>query len=363
MYLIAEDNLYASANGDAWSYAGYLPVEYPGLRYQVAMSFLGDLWVMSGLYDDYYYYIPPGDDAIPATFYFPEILRYSSNRAASRRVLAPWPLRGGAVSVVFHDRLWLLGGFTSPEGPVEYDTPLCYLSDVWYTEDGETWVEATSNAPWGPRALLECVVFQNQLWLIGGFDGQNVLNDVWTSSDGLEWTCQTAGAPFPPRANHGVTVFNDSLWVIAGVDGQGEPPVDNAGDACYGGLRNTTPLSDVWVYTPESGEGEGSPCAVGPTHSADLDGSATLSLNELLRVIQFFNSGNFGCQVGTEDGFAPGVMDHDCCPHNSDYVGGHSWGISLTELLRLVQFYNAGGYHACPTESTEDGYCPKKRGQ
>ena len=32
--------------------------------------------------------------------------------------------------------------------------------------------------------------------------------------------------------------------------------------------------------------------------------------------------------------------------------------IYLSELLRVIQFYNAGGYHACPGQNTEDGYCP-----
>jgi len=24
----------------------------------------------------------------------------------------------------------------------------------------------------------------------------------------------------------------------------------------------------------------------------------------------------------------------------------------------LIQFFNIGGYHACPEQPTEDGYCP-----
>ncbi len=34
--------------------------------------------------------------------------------------------------------------------------------------------------------------------------------------------------------------------------------------------------------------------------------------------------------------------------------------VSLSELLRVIQFFNSGGYHACPNADppTEDGYCP-----
>jgi hypothetical protein len=30
----------------------------------------------------------------------------------------------------------------------------------------------------------------------------------------------------------------------------------------------------------------------------------------------------------------------------------------LTELLRLIQFFNIRGYHPCPGIGTEDGFCP-----
>lgn len=35
--------------------------------------------------------------------------------------------------------------------------------------------------------------------------------------------------------------------------------------------------------------------------------------------------------------------------------------IKLTELLRLIQFFNSGGYRHCPDLGTEDGFCPGKQ--
>jgi hypothetical protein len=108
------------------------------------------------------------------------------------------------------------------------------------------------------------------------------------------------------------------------------------------------------------GEGEGGACLQGPFHTADQDENNLIGLNELLRIIQFYNSGGFGCQLGTEDGYAPNDPDQGCCPHDSDYHPDYtaSWTINLTELLRLIQFFNSGGYYHCPANSTEDGYCP-----
>jgi hypothetical protein len=51
--------------------------------------------------------------------------------------------------------------------------------------------------------------------------------------------------------------------------------------------------------------------------------------------------------------------DQTCGAHASDYhPDGPNWKINLTELLRFIQFFNSGGYYACPGEGTEDGYCP-----
>ena len=103
------------------------------------------------------------------------------------------------------------------------------------------------------------------------------------------------------------------------------------------------------------GEGEGEK----PPHSADPNGDWQINLSELLRVIQFFNSNGYHCALPnemSEDGYIPGINgDKSCIPHSSDY-NPQDWAIGLSELLRLIQFFNYGGYHACL--DGEDGYCP-----
>jgi len=90
-------------------------------------------------------------------------------------------------------------------------------------------------------------------------------------------------------------------------------------------------------------------------HTADQDLNYLINLSELLRVIQFYNSEGLHCQAGTEDGYAPGPGDASCTAHDSDY-NPQDWLINLSELLRLIQFFNSGGYHPC--EGSEDGFCP-----
>jgi len=94
------------------------------------------------------------------------------------------------------------------------------------------------------------------------------------------------------------------------------------------------------------------PAAAQHYHSADTTHDYAISLNELLRVIQFYNSDGFCCQGGTEDYYAPGPGDTSCAAHDSDYAP-QDWAVSLSELLRLSQFFYSAGYHTdCASEDT-----------
>ncbi|HNR31020.1 MAG TPA: VCBS repeat-containing protein [Candidatus Hydrogenedentes bacterium] len=91
-------------------------------------------------------------------------------------------------------------------------------------------------------------------------------------------------------------------------------------------------------------------------HAADTDQDWRISLSELLRVIQFYNSGGYhGCLEETEDGFVPGVGTRNCCPHHADYLPDY-WRLSPTELLRIIQFYHSDGLHWLA--NSEDGFAP-----
>ena len=96
-------------------------------------------------------------------------------------------------------------------------------------------------------------------------------------------------------------------------------------------------------------------CGIDNIHSADTNGDWHIELNELMRIIEFFNAGGFHCDSSTEDGYAPGPGTVPCIPSSSDY-SPQDWKISLGELLRAIQFYHATYYVPC--YNAEDGFCP-----
>lgn len=90
-------------------------------------------------------------------------------------------------------------------------------------------------------------------------------------------------------------------------------------------------------------------------HSADLSQDYAVSFQELLRVIQLFNSQAYHCNATSEDGFAIGPGARGCAPHSSDFNPA-DWKVNISELLRLIQFYNASSYQLAV--GTEDGFMP-----
>ena len=126
---------------------------------------------------------------------------------------APWSARAQFQSVVFNNKLWVMGG-TPGAGWTSY------LNDVWSSSDGVSWTEATAHAPWSVRSDFQAVVFNNKIWVIGGSalgsNGYEGSNDVWSSSDGVNWTEATANAPWSPRGGFQSVAFNNKLWVMGG---------------------------------------------------------------------------------------------------------------------------------------------------
>ncbi len=111
-------------------------------------------------------------------------------------------------------------------------------------------------------------------------------------------------------------------------------------------------ISEGSVEGTTEGEGE----TILQHHSADTNRDNKLSLSEVLRGVQIYNMLGYHCGQYTEDGYVPGPgSNHNCPPHTSDY-NPQDWIINLQELLRLIQYFNIGNYYPCPGES-EDNFC------
>jgi leucine-zipper-like transcriptional regulator 1 len=115
---------------------------------------------------------------------------------------AGWSKRGYHTSVVFNNKIWVLGG----RDPYN-------RNDVWYSTDGVNWTQATPSAGWSGRWEHTSIVFDNKIWVLGAGESGD---DIWYSTDGVNWTCVTSSAGWSPRGRHTSVVFDNKMWVLGG---------------------------------------------------------------------------------------------------------------------------------------------------
>ena len=125
---------------------------------------------------------------------------------------SPWKQRYGLESVVFNDKLWVLGGYGWHEDINLYNE----FNDVWSSEDGVEWTEVTHTAAWPVRSDFGCFVYDDKIWILGGNDSDIYYNDVWCSEDGETWTEVLSSAPWSSRSGFGALVSDNIMWVMGG---------------------------------------------------------------------------------------------------------------------------------------------------
>ena len=116
-------------------------------------------------------------------------------------------------------------------------TIACIPSQVNAQPDHQ-WEQVTAQAAFAPRDGAGALVFQNKMWLIGGWNPGDKKhfpricnNEVWNSADGKTWTLIKPNTfldrTFDPkkdwegRHTAGYVVFKDKMWIVGGDVNQG----------------------------------------------------------------------------------------------------------------------------------------------
>ena len=140
---------------------------------------------------------------------------------------AHWEGRSTHGSLVFQDKMWLIGGRTASEN---------HIAEVWSSTDGYNWTEVTPSAAFGARKEFVSMVHDGKMWVLGGeIEGNLLANDVWYSSDGATWHEATPAASWHVRDYFGGVAFasgatgSDEMWVLGHYtgDARGIPGVED----------------------------------------------------------------------------------------------------------------------------------------
>lgn len=198
----ASSSVWSSADGERWE----LATEKAGWTPRIAAGatvFNDRMWILGGT-ENYYF----GDDSSLRN----DVWSSADGKEWKQETAkAPWSPRAYHASVTHAGRLWVLGGGN-------YVPKYHAVNDVWSSADGATWEQATASAPWSPRLWFSSVVYRNRIWVLGGWSNQPSRNwgDVWYSKDGKNWKQYPAKICWKERHEHSAYVFQDKIWVAGG---------------------------------------------------------------------------------------------------------------------------------------------------
>jgi hypothetical protein len=198
----ASNQVWSSTDGVKWeqvtSDAGWTPRITAGL-----VVFKGKMWILGGT-ENYYF----GDKSSVKNDVW-----YSSDGKDWKLATddAGWSPRAYHQAVVLNDKIYVFGGGN-------YVPEYHVTNDVWCSEDGVHWTQVTESAPWHPRLWFSSVVYRDRMWVLGGWSNNPSKNwgDVWYSKDGKSWTELKSEVIWKARHEHSAFVFQDKIWVAGG---------------------------------------------------------------------------------------------------------------------------------------------------
>jgi hypothetical protein len=143
--------------------------------------------------------------------------------------------------VLYHDAVYALGTMSG-----NY-LDLHLTSRIVRTRDFKTWDVLAAQSELPKRVFYGVVVFQDRIWLMGGYDGKNYHNDVWNSSDGVKWTRVTRHAGWTERDVDMAVVFKDRIWIVGGgvIDGHAQSNKNSKREVW------STTDGITWIESPE----------------------------------------------------------------------------------------------------------------
>ena len=217
-------DIWLSDDGNVWQYVS-ADMDFAPDRGEKYVSFDDKLWIIGGR------------RTLGLGNYEYTDLWSTSNALSWQSVDIPDAVanRTNHAVVVFQDKIWVIGGVIEDENASNGQS---YANDIWSTSDGINWIQITPSAPFEPRALHNLVVHDEKLWVIGGTyydDGDKYFNDMWVSEDGVSWSKKNSTAIFPDRSLFRVKVYDEKLWVIGGF--YEDPAIINPEDTYF---------NDVW---------------------------------------------------------------------------------------------------------------------
>ena len=200
----ASNAVWRSTDGVNWEQA----TEHAGWSTRIAaavVEFKGEMWLLGGT-EDYYF----GDEKSLKN----DVWHSADGKLWKQATAnAAWSPRAYHQAVVLNDKIYVFGGGNyAPQNLYQA------RNDVWSSADGVHWTQETEAASWSPRLWFSSVVYRDRIWVLGGWSNHPSQNwgDVWYSKDGKNWRQLKSDVTWKERHEHSAFVFQDKIWIAGG---------------------------------------------------------------------------------------------------------------------------------------------------
>ncbi|MFK7776606.1 MAG: GDSL-type esterase/lipase family protein, partial [Gimesia sp.] len=198
----AGNQVWSSIDGKQWKEVTKKAEWTPRLA-SALVEFKGKMWLLGGI-ENYYF----GDEKS-----LKNDVWYSSDGKDWKLATANagWSPRAYHQAAVLNGKIYVFGGGN-------YTPEYHATNDVWSSEDGIHWKQETANAPWYERLWFSSVVYRDRIWVIGGWSNHPAKNknDAWYSKDGKHWKLLPTDAVWKERHELSAFVFQDKIWIAGG---------------------------------------------------------------------------------------------------------------------------------------------------
>ncbi|MCD2422474.1 hypothetical protein LQ567_06845 [Niabella pedocola] len=205
----ASNQVWSSKDGAQWKLEAHRAA-WSARAAAALVVFKGKLWLMGGT-ENYYF----GDHTS-----LKNDVWYSSDGRNWKQATeaAEWSPRAYHQAAVLNGKIYLFGGGN-------YVPEYVAKNDVWSSDDGIHWTKVCEVAPWHERIWFSSVVYRNRIWILGGWSGNPYKNwqDAWYSENGKDWQQYPSAPVWKERHELSAFVFKDKIWIAGGMT----PPLIN----------------------------------------------------------------------------------------------------------------------------------------
>ena len=205
----ASNEVWSSSDGAKWKLENKQASWTPRAAAAV-VEFKGKLWLLGGT-ENYYF----GDEKSLKNDVWSSA---DGKKWKLETASAGWAPRAYHQAAVLNGKIYVFGGGN-------YVPEYKALNDVWSSTDGIHWKMETSSAPWHERIWFSSLVYRDRIWLLGGWSNNPYKNwnDVWYSKDGKLWEKFESPIVWKERHEPSAFVFQGKIWVAGGM----VPPLSN----------------------------------------------------------------------------------------------------------------------------------------